>query len=47
MPWFSQAPPIGLDVGSSMVKAVALRQERSLVIAERAGIAAMPDGAVS
>jgi type IV pilus assembly protein PilM len=30
-----------------MVKAVALRQERSLVIAERAGIAAMPDGAVS
>lgn len=44
---FSASPLIGLDIGSSTVKAVALASRDGKVIVERAGLAPMPGGAFS
>ena len=44
---FFAKPLLGLDVGSGMIKAVALERKNGKVAARQAGIAAMPGGAFS
>jgi len=44
---FGNAPLIGLDLGSGMVKAAAVRRKGDRLVVERAGIAALPGGAMS
>jgi len=47
MSLFRKPALLGLDVGSSTVKAVQLRKKGKEIFAERTGIAAMPSGAIS
>ena len=44
---FAKPALLGLDIGSTMIKAVSLRKRDGRLIAERAAIAAMPAGALS
>ena len=41
------SPLIGLDIGAGMVKAVTLRRKGNKLVVERAGLMAMPGGAIS
>ncbi len=41
------APLIGLDIGAGMIKAVTLRRKGNKLVVERAGLMAMPGGAIS
>jgi len=45
--FFGKSPLFGLDIGSSAIKAVRLRKKQGTIHAERAGITAMPAGALS
>ncbi len=47
MPLFGTSPLLGLDIGSSMVKAVALQKKNGRVVVVRAAISAVPGGAIS
>ena len=44
---FGKAPLVGLDIGSTMLKAVALKKKRDGVFLDSAGTAPMPAGALS